>query len=457
MRTSLSLVTAALLIVFSTVTNPTASASLIFERAGWQTSAGAVASDPTVRPFQGNRPATISTTFEIDFQGNGRPDLIACHGTLTNLPDMKLPCRVLRPNPDGSVSEITRSMFGTGELPSMSAPKEIVAADFNGDGLLDVFIAAHGYDAAPFLGETNVLLISNPDGTYTDRSSTLPQTPDFSHSACVGDINRDGRLDIYVNNIVIPRAYSYFLVGKGDGTFTQKTTGLPPTFTQSRTEGFTSCLFLDVDRDGYDDLILGTWSVNGFGDDIILFNDRTGDFSKRPRYVLPRPLQAAILTIAAVDLNRDGRKDLVMLSETDNSFGSGLQALINQGNSTFVDETVAYFGPSSVVSTGAHCGFLRVADFNGDGWEDFYCSDGPETVPNRYWMSNGDATWSPLAENVLPPGSGLGIHAVDFDGDGRPDLLAINTTNAADIRYQSYFNRTPFATLDLSRALFRRH
>ena len=131
-----------------------------------------------------------------------------------------------------------------------------------------------------------------------------------------------------------------------------------------------------------------------------------------------------------------------------------MQVLVDQGDGTFADETTR-LGTSSLVSGGSHCGFLRLADFNGDGWEDFHCSDGPETVPNRYWMSNGDGSWRPVAPGVLPPGSGLGIHAVDFNGDGRPDLLSIYPTSTGDIRYQSFFNRTPVATLGLSRALLR--
>ena len=58
-------------------------------------------------------------------------------------------------------------------------------------------------------------------------------------------------------------------------------------------------------------------------------------------------------------------------------------------------------------------------------------------------MSNGDGTWSPVAAGVLPAGMGLGIHAVDFDGDGRPDLLSIYPTSTGDVSYRSYFNRTP--------------
>jgi hypothetical protein len=406
-----------------------------------------VVSDPTLRPFEApGRPAGFSTSLPIDFQGNGRPDLLACYGVF--LSDLKLPCRVLRPQPDGSVTDITRQMFGTGALSGLNNPREIVTGDFNGDGRADVFIAAHGYDATPFPGETNVVLISNTDGTYTDRSSTLPQTPDFSHSACVGDIDGDGRLDIFVGNVFGQlRVGPYFLVGRGDGTFTQKTNSLPQQI-RNLQEKFLSCSLVDVDRDGPLDLILGTHGDNGFVDHIVLFNDGTGDFTRRPRYVLPPWPQPATLDIVALDINRDGWPDVMMLtSRTDSAAGSGLQVLINQRNGTFADETVTRLGRSSLVPGGSYCSFFRLADFNGDGWEDFYCNDGPMTVPNRYWISNGDGTWSPGSPGVLPEGSGTGIHAVDFDGDGRPDLLSVARTMTGDVAYNSYFNRTPRAAV----------
>ncbi len=440
--------------------------SLIFERPAAQgpgTSGFQIVSDPTIRPFQApGMPATISKTLPIDFQGNGRPDLLACHGSFP--PAGNVPCRVLRPQPDGSVTEITRQMFGTGALPSRVGPQEMVTGDFNRDGRPDIFVAAFGYDTAPFSGETNILLISNADGTYTDRSATLPQTPDGSFSASVGDINGDGNLDIYVGSWSGNGAPvgPYFLMGRGDGTFTQKVTGLPSSmgFDPVRGETYSTCLLVDLDGDRYPDLVLG-----GAGDfyqhgSVVLYNDGTGDFTKRPRLVLPQgPLPAEdflMHDIVSLDVNRDGRPDLLLLSSAQRSASDyGLQVLINQGNGTFADETVARLGTSSRVLGGSYCSVLRLADFNGDGWQDFYCADGPVDVPNRYWMGNGDGTWRPVAAGLLPPGLGLGTHAVDFDGDGRLDLVSITSFKTGDVQYQSYLNRTTrtaFATMSLSQS-----
>jgi hypothetical protein len=44
----------------------------------------------------------------------------------------------------------------------------------------------------------------------------------------------------------------------------------------------------------------------------------------------------------------------------------------------------------------------------------------------------------------MPQGSNCsGVHAVDFDGDGRPDLLQAGSNKDADVFYRSFLNRTP--------------
>jgi hypothetical protein len=423
---------------------------VILETLASQGSNGAIVSDPTIRPFQApGMPANISTHIAVDLRGNGRPDIFTCYVAITSGPDVKLPCRFLRPQPDGSVVDITRQLLGPGALPSRAAPRGILVADFNGDGRPDIFIAAHGWDAPPFPGETNVLLLSNPDGTYTDRSASLPQTSAFTHSACVGDVNGDGKPDIYVGSIDNDFP-PYLLLNKGNGEFEFTRRGLPATIAGGQ-ETFLSCLLVDVNGDGSPDLVLGSWPNNpGYGNDsIILFNDGNGDFTTRPRYVLPpHPIGAGrtlVLQIMALDINRDGRPDLVLLATppTDPATsGYALQMLINRGDGSFVDETASRLGASSVVATGSNCGFFNLADLNGDGWPDFFCIDGPTFVARRYWMSNGNGTWSPVADNVLPVGFGMGVLAVDFDGDGRPDLVQFAQTDLGDIRYKSFFNRT---------------
>ena len=422
-----------------------------------------IVTDPTIQPFLApGIPAPMFAWHPIDLQGNGRADLVVCHGSFPPLPEAKGPCRVLRPQPDGSIVDISRQLFGAGALPSTIGPTEIVSGDFNRDGRPDMFIGGFGYDAEPFAGETNLLLISNADGTFTDRSSTLPQTPAKLFSATVGDINGDGNLDIYAGNWGGNGAPvgPYFLMGRGDGTFTQNVTGLPPSmaFNPVSGETYSTCLLVDLDGDRYPDLVLG-----GAGDfyqhgSVVLYNDGTGDFTRRPRLVLPTgPLPAdnfLVLDIVSLDVNRDGRPDLLMLSSAQRSAsGVGLQVLINQGNGTLVDETWR-LGPSVARLTGPVASDIRLADFNGDGLQDLYfarvAGEGPDGFSARLWLNNGNGTFTPIAASALPREFGFeDIIAVDFDGDGRPDILERVGGNPffpgdprPDVAYRSFLNRT---------------
>ncbi len=416
---------------------------------------GAVSSDPTIRPF--NSPGVqspILLSWSVDLQGNGRPDFIACHGSYPPDPRAKRPCRILRPQSDGSVLDITRQLFGADALPSLEHPNRFVSGDFNGDGRADIFVAATGYDAAPFDGETNLLLLSNPDGTYSDRSSNLPQEPDFSHSACSGDVNGDGNLDIYVGNLD-GKVGPYLLLGNGDGTFVQSRSGLPATIIRrpnnSIDETFLACAIVDVDGDGAKDLVLGATNPNASLNSVVYFNNGSGDFTTRPRTILPTgPFGTAntiVLGITVLDVNRDGRPDLILMSQYYNPAefaGFGLQVLINKGGGVFADETTARLGPSVSRASGPYCTTMRIADFNGDGWEDLYCdTNGWDDTTVRYWVNQGGGFWFGIPGTAMPAGSNRGpVQVVDFDGDGRPDLLQVGANSNADIFYRSFLNRT---------------
>ncbi len=385
--------------------------------------------------------------------------MVVCHGSFPPSPIVKGPCRVLRPQPDGSVIDITRQLFGPGALPSSINPSEILSGDFNRDGHPDIFVAAFGYDTAPFSGETNLLLISNADGTYTDRSATLPQTPDESYSASIGDINGDGNLDLFVNNWGGNGAPvgPYFLMGRGDGTFTQKITGLPSAIGwRPQDEKFATCLLVDLDGDTSLDLVLGI-TPNPSGHSIVLFNDGTGDFTRRPHLVLPEgPLPAnnrEVHDIVSLDVNRDGRPDLLLLSTTPTYSGIGLQVLINQGNA-FVDETAARLGPTAARLTGPWYPFIRLADFSGDGLQDFYLphayGENGVSYP-RIWLQNSNGAFAPIAPSALPPEFGFAYAnslAVDFDGDRRPDIVQLGGPTSGPVPfgqyivYRSFLNRT---------------
>jgi hypothetical protein len=93
-------------------------------------------------------------------------------------------------------------------------PAAVTAADFNGDGILDLAIADAGSTAL-------TILKGNGDGTFT-QVSREPALPQFSNFVTIADLNGDGKLDLVFSNSCgtgcTANTISIFL-GNGDGTF----------------------------------------------------------------------------------------------------------------------------------------------------------------------------------------------------------------------------------------------
>ena len=73
---------------------------------------------------------------------------------------------------------------------------------------------------------------------------------------------------------------------------------------------------------------------------------------------------------------------------------------------------------------------VAVADFDRDGWQDFYATDSGEGSLNRLYRNLGDGTFRDVAESlgvadVNRPGTGVSMGSLwgDYDNDGYEDLL----------------------------------
>jgi hypothetical protein len=125
-------------------------------------------------------------------------------------------------------------------------PRKAVVADFNKDGLPDVFVACHGYDAPPAPGESSKLLLSTSRGTYT---MTDVGVPEFTHGASAADINNDGYPDI----AVAAGKSVYFYINQRNGTFVKDTTLI----SNIASFGYYSVELIDVNKDGVIDVVAG--------------------------------------------------------------------------------------------------------------------------------------------------------------------------------------------------------
>ncbi|MFP5207850.1 MAG: beta strand repeat-containing protein [Acidobacteriota bacterium] len=143
----------------------------------------------------GNGPANPAVA---DFNGDGIPDI-----AVADVDDNAV--TILLGKGDGTFIPATGSPVKVG-----TSPTPVVAADFNGDGHIDLAVANYG-------DSTVTILLGNGDGTFAQSSSSPLNTGTYPYSAVAGDFNADGIPDLVCAN---QGGTVTILLGKGDGTFT---------------------------------------------------------------------------------------------------------------------------------------------------------------------------------------------------------------------------------------------
>lgn len=332
-----------------------------------------------------------------DVNGDGYTDVVVTGYTPTNRPSPGAqPGQILLNNGDNTFRA------ATGDQPSNEWAREILVADFNNDGIQDIFIADHGWDADPFPGFRNQLLLGTGQG-FTDATDRLPAISDFSHNAAVGDINGDGFIDILVTNPPQGNASKapYLLMNRGNAQFDLNRTRLPESFVRSgvSSEFSWAAELADLDKDGHMDMIVGRKQGRTTLPSRIYWNPGNGDFSQAAVTHLPDMQRFVsgdkyeIIEIQALDVNQNGRLDLMMTAYNSNFRGTGIQLFSNLGNRQFVDSTdVCMSGitqdPDNARDTPYH---IRKTDVNFDGVPDFLAlkNNDPSAQTTLFFEGNG--------------------------------------------------------------------
>ena len=378
----------------------------------------------------------ISFIFAEDFDADGDDDVLIGAATYPSEPFAGARDGVILINEGGY-----QFTAAAGDRPSGVHPREVLMADFNGDGHNDFFIADHGYDTDPFPGSSYQLLVWTADG-YEDISDRLPaDNSGFTHNAATGDVDGDGDIDILVanNGGQFMGGGPYLLRNDGAANFTVDQSMLPERVVNDTDYWPWATDLPDLDEDGHVDLLMGGRDDSGqsyihWGPD---FEDVT---------VLPTPDYfiglggAVVISTAVQDLDGDGRLDVV-LGGYDDDLHRGMQLLINAGDRTFRDETRRRAGHSAWSQTESWQVSHVFLDFNGDGTVDI--------VPQGYnprednvlaWLNDGSGHYVALKTtlfrdpeplfrfaNGVAVGEGSEFKSVEFFSD---DSETINT-NAA--------------------------
>ncbi len=267
-------------------------------------------------PAVGSGPQSLAAG---DLNGDGKPDLAVLN--------------------EGSASISILLGSGTGTFtkpnPDISLPGGplmwLALGDFNGDGKLDIAVAATNNGVYILLGS----------GTGTFAFSSNPAVAGFPNFVVVGDFNGDRVPDLAVSTLT-PNVT--ILIGSGSGTFAvHSTAALGGGNPNSVAVG-------DFNGDGKSDL-----AVASAGNTVtVLLGSGTGTFATQST----PPVGSDPQSLAVGDFNGDGKADLAVANTVDND----VTILLGSGTGTFATQ--------GTLTVGASPEFVAVGDFDTNGTPD---------------------------------------------------------------------------------------
>jgi len=282
--------------------------------------------------------------------------------------------------------------------PAPYAYGDVVAGDWNGDGALDLALAAHLRGV--------VVLASDGRGSFGAPAVLPPRAPG---ALAVADVTGDGRADLVVLAAGAPGASGGLFVHPGDGRG-----GFRAGAAVGSGITGTSLAVADVDGDGRPDVVMGSSQLGRR--DLVLLGREGGGFAPVEFDALPP--RARVRAVAADDLDGDGRADLVVAAVAEDGDGWRTElAVIRWGTAErqVLARAAGRAGPTAVAT----------GDLDGDGKRDVAAL----TSEGAVWLFLGDGQggFARVAGGPPPFGPGCtGAHVAlaDLDGDGRDDVVA---------------------------------
>lgn len=337
------------------------------------------------RPVNFSLDSTPAAVIAADFNHDGHMDLAIANseGTVS----------VLLGKGNGQFSVPADMSVSSGPLTS------IAAADFNRDGNADLVVTASATNQA-------AVLLGHGDGTFA--SPKLLEVGDSPVAAHVADVDGDGVVDL----IIINKGSNTFSVlnGVGDGTFKDAAhfvVGNAPLGGAAA----------DLYGSGHVDLA----TINQVGQTLsVPAGNGDGTFAAGRAYVAG----VQPVAVAAGDLTANGETDVVVANYCGADAtcgGSGSAAVLQAGPG-------GVYQLASMYAMGTGSVAIHLIDVNGDGKADLVALNRVDkSVSVR--LGAGDGTFGNLITIPLA-GAPVALAAADFNKDGKTDLAVLTDCGA---------------------------
>ncbi len=259
----------------------------------------------------------------------------------------------------------------------------VSTADYNGDGLLDVYFVSNMGENKMYLNRGKMRFED-----YTLESGTAGKPGPWKTGVTSVDINADGKMDIYLSYsgaLPAEKRINQLFINVGNDT-----NGIPH-FEEKAAEfglnhsGFCNqAYFFDYDKDG--DL------------DALMLNHN------------PKNLPL---------LNETGTAEMLKIDSPE----KGLR-LYKNNKGKFQDQTISAKISGSELSYGLG---LCISDLNNDGWPDFYVSN-DYSIPDYLYLNNKNGTFTNQLANAMGHTSqfSMGNDIADINNDGFNDVFTLD-------------------------------
>ena len=266
----------------------------------------------------------------------------------------------------------------------------VAAADFNNDGLQDLFFTSNIYPNKLFLNKGNFKFED------ISKQAGIIKRIGFDVGVSIADVNNDGFLDIYINRAGWytgdEKLANMLYINNGDLTFTEEA----EKYGLADKNRSISSTFFDYDKDG--DL------------DVFITNAPT-DFS----------LSGALLDLTQIS----NQKEKIISSKSSDK-------LYRNNGKGYFEDVSDKAGTIPDLGFGLHA---QVSDLNNDGWQDIYVSN-DFIMPDFAYINNGDGTFSDKKEELFKHISyySMGADFADINNDGLSDLMVADMSPEDHVR-----------------------